>query len=437
MSRASDRPDRGGKPVFGIVGQLHRLGRRAEGHGDDHRPEYLDAGNRRGGLHAGEQRRRIEAAGARHRRARLVQRRAFLQPGIDQVADALQLHRVDDGAHVDRLVERIAEPKRLHARRQLRDEALVDALLDEEPRSGAADLALVQPDRVDHPFDRRVEIGIVEDDEGRLAAELQRQALAGAGGRLADFPPDLGRAGEGDLGDARMGDDRLAGAAIAGDDVDHACRQAGLPAHLGKEQRGERGELGGLQNHRIAEGDRRRDLPSEHQEREIPRDDLPADAERLAVGKLRVHELRPTGMVVEVPGDERDVDVARLADGLAVFHRLDDREETAVALDQAGERVEILGPFVARQRRPCRLRPRGGLDRGIDVRGRRLCHARKNLAGGRRDGLEALAAGRLLPGPAHEQPGHAAEPLDPGARIPVALRRRTIFHRLEDFGDRH
>ena len=28
------------------------------------------------------------------------------------------------------------------------------------------------------PFDRAIEIGIVEDDEGRLAAEFQRQGLA-------------------------------------------------------------------------------------------------------------------------------------------------------------------------------------------------------------------------------------------------------------------
>ena len=48
---------------------------------------------------------------------------------------------------------------------------------------------------------------------------------------------------------------------------------------LGKEQRGERGELGGLQHHRVAHRKRRRDLPRQHQQREVPRDDL-ADRRR-------------------------------------------------------------------------------------------------------------------------------------------------------------
>ena len=74
-------------------------------------------------------------------------------------------------------------------------------LLHDQARAGAADLALIEPDRVDDAFDRAVEIGVVEDDEGRLAAELERQLLAGARRRLANDAADLGRAGEGDLVD--------------------------------------------------------------------------------------------------------------------------------------------------------------------------------------------------------------------------------------------
>jgi hypothetical protein len=46
-------------------------------------------------------------------------------------------------------------------------------------------------------------------------------------------------------------------------------------------------------------------------------------------------------VVVEVPGDERDVEVARLADGLAVVHALDDGQETRVLLNLARERVQV------------------------------------------------------------------------------------------------
>ena len=82
-----------------------------------------------------------------------------------------------------------------------------DRFLHDQARAGAADLALVEPDGVDDAFDRAVEIRVVEDDEGRFAAELERQLFAGAGGRLADDAADLGRAGEGDLVDVRMIDD--------------------------------------------------------------------------------------------------------------------------------------------------------------------------------------------------------------------------------------
>ena len=40
--------------------------------------------------------------------------------------------------------------------------------------------------------------------------------------------------------------------AVAGDDVDHARRQADLLADLGEGNRGHRGELGGLEHHRVA-----------------------------------------------------------------------------------------------------------------------------------------------------------------------------------------
>ena len=74
-----------------------------------------------------------------------------------------------------------------------------------------------------------VEIGVVEDDVGRLAAELEAEALAGAGGGGADDLADLGRAGEGDLVDIGMVDDGGAGVALAGDDVDDALG-AGRPS---------------------------------------------------------------------------------------------------------------------------------------------------------------------------------------------------------------
>ena len=54
--------------------------------------------------------------------------------------------------------------------------ALGDVFLDQQARSGAANLTLVEPDRVHHAFDRRVQVGVFEDDKRRFAAQLQARA---------------------------------------------------------------------------------------------------------------------------------------------------------------------------------------------------------------------------------------------------------------------
>ena len=56
--------------------------------------------------------------------------------------------------------------------------------------------------------------------------------------------------------------------------------------------------------------------------------------------ELGFHQLRPAGVMIEVPRDERDVDVAGLADRLPVVHRFEHSEEPCVALHRAGEGVE-------------------------------------------------------------------------------------------------
>ena len=91
-----------------------------------------------------------------------------------------------------------------------------------------------------------------------------------------------------------MGDERRAGRAVAGDDVDDARRQPRLDADLGEGERGQRRVFGRLQHDRVAGGERRRDLPGEHQQREVPRDDLPADADRPRARETRSRSARPS-----------------------------------------------------------------------------------------------------------------------------------------------
>ncbi len=275
----------------------------------------------------------------------------------------------DDGAHVYRLVEGRAHPERFHAALELGDEWRGDALLHDQARAGAAHLALIEPDGIDDAFDGAIEIGIVEDDEGRLAAELEGERLAGTRRLVADEAAHFGRTGEGDLVDTFVRHQGGSGFAGTGDDIDDARRQAHLAAEFGEEKRCERRIFGGLQDHRIAERDSRRDLPGQHEEREIPRHDLADDADGIEPGEFRLLESRPAGMVIEMAGGEGNIDVAGLADRLAVVEGFDHGEEPGMALHHPRQRIEMAGAPCAAKCLPGAERLARRLDRTVDIGG--------------------------------------------------------------------
>ena len=82
------------------------------------------------------------------------------------------------------------------------------------------------------------------------------------------------------------------GLAQAGDEVEHAGREARLGDEVGEAERGQRGLLGGLEDERAAGGERGRDLLHGHHQREVPRHDLDGDADRLAAD-ISVDGARP------------------------------------------------------------------------------------------------------------------------------------------------
>src|SRR5258708_40331507 len=84
--------------------------------------------------------------------------------------------------------------------------------------------------------------------------------------------------GESNFVDVRMSDQRLAGCAIAGHDVDHAMRKTNLLANLGESQRGKRRELRRLQDDSVSRSQRRSNLPCEHEQRKVPGNDLSNNA---------------------------------------------------------------------------------------------------------------------------------------------------------------
>ena len=165
-----------------------------------------------------------------------------------------------------------------------------------------------------------------------------------------------------------------------------------------------------LDHRAVAGGERRRDLPRGHQQREVERDDLPDDAERLVevVGDSvlsSISEIGPSsarisaGEVAEVVDRQRDVGGERLAHRLAVLLALGDREHLEVGLDRVGDRVRAPRARSAGERlAPGVLGGVRGVERELDVGGAPSTATSQNgspVAG--REVLAVLAGGRRRP----------------------------------------
>ena len=327
------RPHAGGEAVGRVVALQHGVVLVLERNDGDDRAEDLLTGDLHVVPHAGEDGGLDEVA-LLETLGRVAlpadQRlRAFLLAGLEVAAHAVELVLADEGADARLGVEAGAL---LHARGglgELLGEFVVHLLLDEEARPGAAHLSGTEEHAEQRPLHGGLEIGVAEDDVGRLAPELEGDALQRARRLAVDLLPHLGRAGEGDLVDQGMVDERAAGRrSEAGDDVDDARRNPGFEQELPQTERGERRLLGGLQHGGVAAGQCGRELPGAHEEREVPGDDLPAHSHRLAQGeveessvggvRLAVELGHPAGVVAEGLGGGRDVDVPALRERFPV-----------------------------------------------------------------------------------------------------------------------
>lgn len=114
--------------------------------------------------------------------------------------------------------------------------------------------------------------GVGKNDVGRLAAQLQPDALEiGVGGVAQVVAADAGGSGEGQDVDVRVQADRAVGdRTVAGDDVERTRGQSGLGADAAQQQGWQRGRLGRLQDDGAACGEGRGDLPAGQGEREVP-----------------------------------------------------------------------------------------------------------------------------------------------------------------------
>ena len=172
---------------------------------------------------------------------------------LDHALDLVGLGGGDQRAHLDVVAfGRIAPLDRLDLAGQVGDEAVVDLRTGDHPARSRAVLARVPVRERLEVLDDRVEIGVVEDDDRRLATELEVEPLDHVGRGPGDVLAGLGVAGDRDHPDLRVGDERVAdGGPGPGHDVEHARRQD-VGGDLGQDQRGQRRPRRRLQDDRVA-----------------------------------------------------------------------------------------------------------------------------------------------------------------------------------------
>ncbi len=409
--------DVGDEAVLGVVRQAHGVVFVVEGDDREHGSEDLLAEDVTAGLHVGHDGRLEERAGAVDGRSARGDGGAALDGIPHQGLGLVDGAVVDEGADLYALLGAAADLHALHALGDTSGELLDDAALHDEAVGRGARLADVAELREHRALDRLVEIGVVEHDEGGVAAELHRGAQHAGGGLLQQLHADRGGPGERELAQARVGDDALRDRAGVGGrhDVDDAGGEPGILQDLSEEQRRQRREGGRLDDHGAARGERRGDLAGGHGEGEVPRGDevagphgvLRDDHAAGALGVGAVAALGVSGDLAE-PAEELPAvaDLAAgLGEGLAHLEGHQQRDVFLALLEQVERAAEDLGALTRRRGRPRRERLGRGIHRRHAVVDRRIGDLEQDVTGGgvvHGDGLAAL--GRA-PFPVDQQTG--------------------------------
>jgi hypothetical protein len=274
-----------------------------------------------------------------------------------------------DGADVGVFVERVADAQGGDAALEAGEEIGGDAFLDEQAGAGAADVALVEEDAVDDALDGLVERGVLEDDVGRLAAEFEGEFFAAAGearwmilptsvepvkailaasgwlttaAPVSPAPVTMLTTPGGSPASSRI----VANFSAVMEVVSAGLRTTVLPvARAGAifQASMSSGKFHGMTWPTTPSGEP-------------------------AAGGDVVEFVRPAGVVEEMGGGHRQVEVARLLDRLAAIEGLGDGELAGAVLEQAGDAEQVLAAFLPgsllQKRRPFSRRPVGGIDIG-------------------------------------------------------------------------
>ncbi|RML80644.1 putative transcriptional regulator [Pseudomonas savastanoi pv. savastanoi] len=303
-------------------------------------------------------------------------------------------------------VQRVAALDLLDLAHHRFHELRIDRLLHQRAGRAGADFALIE-ERQHQAFGGLVDelrLGahdVFEEDVRRLAAQFHGGRDDVVRRQFHDVRADRCRAGKGDFGDAFAAGQRFTRfAAITLHDVQHAGRQQ-VADQFDQHADAQRRLLGRFEHDAITGSQRRGEFPGGHQEREVPRDDLPDHAQRLMnvighgiavdFGGAAFLRTQHAGEVAEMVGGQRNIGVEGFADCLAVIPGFGDGQDFQIGFDAIGNLQQDQRACLHRGRAPGRSGSVRSVEGLVDVFGggaRKLCNG---LAGDRRGVGEILA----------------------------------------------
>src|ERR1700690_4209977 len=191
----------------------------------------------------------------------------------------IELVFTNEGAHFCFAIQRRAQSDGIRFGGHRFDKLAVNRLLDEDAAASGANFSLIDENAEERAINRGFEIGIRKKYVRRFATELQSDTLHSIGSHFYNGFADRSTASERNFVYIGMPDERgTNGFAKPSDNVYHARRHTSLGKKVRELKRGERRLLGGLEDARATRGDRGRELPSSHQKRIVPGNDLRGDA---------------------------------------------------------------------------------------------------------------------------------------------------------------
>ena len=241
--------------------------------------------------------------------------------------------------------------------------------------------------------DGSIDVGIVEHDKRRVAAQLHRGFFDGGGALRLQPAADGGGAGEAEFFHRiAFGEHAADFARRAGDHVEHARRNADTFGQGGDGQRGKRRLRGGADDEGAAGGQRGRGFARDHGVGEVPRRNRGAHADGLlehqntfvwrgAGDGVAIHALGFFGIPFDV-GRAVGNFAARLGQRLALLQREQGGEFLPRFHHQIKPTAQDLAALFGRERTPGGQRGPGGSHGAFGFRRAHVGHAADGFAGG-------------------------------------------------------